>query len=408
MTMTTEKEKAKKTFDFRMSKKVAELTQVVHMLFTRNHEKEVEIEALKEAYEYEISLVQEDATEQLGKSEEKRKELEKLLEKERKAGRERVKSAVQQEASTKEEQWKEKVKALEQQLADEKNESQNLRDLLINAQKDIEKLRQGVAEQLQSKNEEIHRKNQELERLRQKVANLEHTQSENEKHYKEIIRDLEKSNEKLERELAQLQALLEETHRSKMHFESKSQKLETDLKNLKRDFSKKVSEVVASQRAQAASHQLPSQRQYTPTGTMTIKDYNEEVEKLRREVQRYRMELSNRDNNFNRMFTDGQQLMVDPRAGKIAITQQQVLAAGPTQSKSEPHIGNREKSFSYAFVQSLDESVSTDGSRVAKRPPSSRVSSASGRLPALTQEQKTRLTKLMKPRPLPKEMLYGK
>nr|XP_022309114.1 uncharacterized protein LOC111114882 isoform X4 [Crassostrea virginica] len=193
-----------------------------------------------------------------------------------------------------------------------------------------------------------------------------------------------------------------------MHFESKSQKLEADLKNLRKDFSKKVSEVVASQRAQA-SHQLPAQRQYTPTGTMTIKsyttrmmkDYNEEVEKLRREVQRYRMELSNRDNNFNRMFTDGQQLMVDPRAGKIAITQQQVLAAGPTQSKSDPLIGNREKSFSYAFVQSLDES---------KRPTSSRISSASasGRLPALTQEQKTRLTKLMKPRPLPKEMLYGK
>nr|XP_022309116.1 uncharacterized protein LOC111114882 isoform X6 [Crassostrea virginica] len=177
-----------------------------------------------------------------------------------------------------------------------------------------------------------------------------------------------------------------------MHFESKSQKLEADLKNLRKDFSKKVSEVVASQRAQA-SHQLPAQRQYT--------DYNEEVEKLRREVQRYRMELSNRDNNFNRMFTDGQQLMVDPRAGKIAITQQQVLAAGPTQSKSDPLIGNREKSFSYAFVQSLDES---------KRPTSSRISSASasGRLPALTQEQKTRLTKLMKPRPLPKEMLYGK
>lgn len=96
-----------------------------------------------------------------------------------------------------------------------------------------------------------------------------------------------------------------------------------------------------------------------------FQDYNEEVEKLRREVQRYRMELSNRDNNFNRMFTDGQQLMVDPRAGKIAITQQQVLAAGPTQSKSEPVLGNREKSFSYAFVQSLDESVSTEGSRVA-------------------------------------------
>ena len=30
-----------KSLEFRMAKKVAELTQVVHMLFTRNHEKEV-------------------------------------------------------------------------------------------------------------------------------------------------------------------------------------------------------------------------------------------------------------------------------------------------------------------------------------------------------------------------------
>jgi hypothetical protein len=64
------------------------------------------------------------------------------------------------------------------------------------------------------------------------------------------------------------------------------------------------------------------------------------------------------------MFADGQQLMVDPRAGKIVITQQQVLAAGPTQSKSEPLLSKREKLFSYAFVQSLDESVSTEGVRV--------------------------------------------
>ena len=35
-------ERPKKSFEFRMCKKVAELTQVVHMLFTRNHEKEVE------------------------------------------------------------------------------------------------------------------------------------------------------------------------------------------------------------------------------------------------------------------------------------------------------------------------------------------------------------------------------
>ena len=51
----------KRSFEFRMSKKVAELTQVVHMLFTRNHEKEVEIEAIKDSYEHEIELVIDDA-----------------------------------------------------------------------------------------------------------------------------------------------------------------------------------------------------------------------------------------------------------------------------------------------------------------------------------------------------------
>lgn len=241
---------AKKTFDFRMSKKVAELTQVVHMLFTRNHEKEVEIEAMKEAYEYEITLVQEDAQNRIDNLEQKRIELELELDKERKAGHDRVKSAVKSEATNKEEEWKTKLAACEKKLIEEKSECQNLRDLLINAQRDIEKLRQGVADQLASKNEEILRKNQELEKLRKIVANLERTQIETESHYKEIIRDLEKTNEKLEKELKQLQALLEETHRHKMKLEEKNTKLETDLKNLRKDFSRKVAEVVASQKMQ--------------------------------------------------------------------------------------------------------------------------------------------------------------
>ena len=59
-------ERPKKSFEFRMCKKVAELTQVVHMLFTRNHEKEVEIDALKKSYEREIELVLEDAKGKIG------------------------------------------------------------------------------------------------------------------------------------------------------------------------------------------------------------------------------------------------------------------------------------------------------------------------------------------------------
>ena len=55
----------KKSFEYKMSKKVAELTQVVHMLFSRNHEREVELEATKEAYEQEIVIVIADAKKQI-------------------------------------------------------------------------------------------------------------------------------------------------------------------------------------------------------------------------------------------------------------------------------------------------------------------------------------------------------
>ncbi|XP_071171588.1 protein FAM184A-like isoform X4 [Mytilus edulis] len=399
---------AKKTFEFRMSKKVSELTQVVHMLFTRNHEKEVEIEAMKEAFEYEILLVQEDAQGRIDNLETKRLELELELDRERKAVENRLKSALKNESDSREEEWKAKLIASEKNLLEEKAECQNLRDLLINAQRDIEKLRQGVADQLASKNEEILRKNQELDKLRKLVANLEKTQVETEIHYKEIIRDIEKTNEKLEKELQQLQALLEETHRNKMKLEEKNAKLETDLKNLRKDFSRKVAEVVASQKMQhhqqlqqVQSYQQPSTR--LSPGAFTVgrsklydprKDYNDELEKLRREVQRYRMELSNRDNNFNRVFSTQQPLTVDPRAGKIGMSSQQVIAS----HRSNEPLLSKEKSFSYAFVQSIDDS---------KRPSSSRASSAASRLPVLSQEQKTRLTKLMRPKPLSKEALYS-
>ncbi|XP_033749684.1 protein FAM184A-like isoform X5 [Pecten maximus] len=397
----------KKTFDFRMSKKVAELTQVVHMLFTRNHEKEVEIEAIKDAYEFELSLVLEDAEGRIASLDQKRKDLEALLDKERLAGRERVKEAIQEQADAREEQWKQQIQVLEKQLSEEKSDSQNLRDLLINAQKDIEKLREGVAEQLKIKNEEIQSKNRELERLRRLLAELEKSSSDKEVQYQEAIKELERTNEKLERELAQLQALLEETHRNKIQLEAKNVKLETDLKNLKKDFGRKVAEVVATQQRQQNQQQnnLPPPRSATNftkiqmPSTPKDKDYNDEVEKLRKEVQRYRMELSNRDGNFNRMFSNSQPMVVDPRAGKIGVSQNQILSGNSATYTETIGLPVREKSFSYAFVQSIDDK---------QRPASSRISSATARLPSLTQEQRSRLTKLMKPRPLPKEMLYGK
>ena len=56
-------------FQFRLSKKVAELTKVVHLLFTKNREKELEVEAVKEAYEKEIDVVINDAKVRISKLE---------------------------------------------------------------------------------------------------------------------------------------------------------------------------------------------------------------------------------------------------------------------------------------------------------------------------------------------------
>lgn len=44
------------------------------------------------------------------------------------------------------------------------------------------------------------------------------------------------------------------------------------------------------------------------------------MDALRRELSRYKMELSNRDQNFNRVFSDHQPVVVDPRAGKVGVT----------------------------------------------------------------------------------------
>lgn len=237
-------DKGKRTLEFRMSKKVAELTQVVHMLFTRNHEKEVEIDAIKDAYEHEITKVTEDARNRIGKLENKVLELERKLEREKNKQTEIIKEVVAQESSSKEDEWKRKLVAAEKALNDEKLETQNLRDLLINAQKDIEQLRQKVEDQLNSKTDEIQRREVEIANLRRQVADLERTLKSKQLSENETIKKLEKQNEKLEKECLDLQELLDETYKEKETLIARVKQLDNELRALKRDFQKKVSDVV--------------------------------------------------------------------------------------------------------------------------------------------------------------------
>lgn len=62
----------------RLSRKISELTMVVHLLFTRNHEREIEIETWKTVYENEISAIHKDLKGKIGWLEGQLNQLEKF------------------------------------------------------------------------------------------------------------------------------------------------------------------------------------------------------------------------------------------------------------------------------------------------------------------------------------------
>ncbi|XP_064609906.1 protein FAM184A-like [Liolophura sinensis] len=375
----------RKSFEFRMSKKVAELTQVVHMLFTRNHEKEVEIDALKDAYECDIQLLLDDANQKILVRETRIAELEKLYADQAT----HFKEAVERESNGCKEEWANCVAGLERQLQDEKSECQNLRDLLIQTQKDVEKLRQSAMEDSSSKTSELQAKDQEISKLKKANVTLEKRVKEQQAQEEARAVEFTMKTDRLTRDITQLQELLEETHRVKENVITKNRQLEADLKQLRKDFGRKVSEIVSSKNSIAMPAQISNQV-----------DYNSEIERLRREVHKYRMELSNRDLNFNRMFTDKQPIVIDPRAGKIGVNQ--IQAVNPHhRAPSTPPKTSREKSFSFASGQVYDHDVM----------PTRSLSSASSnaRLPCLgSQDSRGRIQRLLKPRPIPKTFLMSK
>lgn len=162
---------SKKSFDFRMSKKVAELTQVVHMLFTRNHEKEIETEALKDAYEDEIDAVIKDAKTKITDLEKQLSDLKSLTTTNDNAWKEteRIKSTLKD----KENEWSKRITTLELELKNEKLECQKVRDLLIEAQKDIERLRESQNLDATNKINETETVMREIETLKAQSRKLQ-------------------------------------------------------------------------------------------------------------------------------------------------------------------------------------------------------------------------------------------
>lgn len=123
----------KGSFGYRMSKKVAELTQVVHMLFTKNHEREIEIDEMKEQFRNEIARMGKLVKSYLDSVEFKVRELERH-------SKRQVNHVTDNRAQILHEA-QERLEACKQDLLEEKMETGRLRDLLARAHKDSDRIK---------------------------------------------------------------------------------------------------------------------------------------------------------------------------------------------------------------------------------------------------------------------------
>ena len=143
----------------KLSRKIAELTMVIHLLFTRNHERELEMEAVKTAYEHEIGVVLEEAKGKISWLEGQLDELEKY----------RVLLDLK---NTETEKDKQMIKDL-QKKEEELNARLEHKDQLITvAEKQIVELKDQLMAKLQVGDEQVALLSTELETVKKENSNL--------------------------------------------------------------------------------------------------------------------------------------------------------------------------------------------------------------------------------------------
>lgn len=232
------------------------------MLFTRNHEKEVEIEALKDAYEYEIDCIIKDARKRLENVEKRIRDLERELSN----GSSQNRSQLQEALTRKDEEWIAKVKGLEQTLQSEKKESQNSRDLLIKARNDIEKLRTAHSGEISKISRDTGDKSKEIDRLKDIIRNLEYSISEKQQKLSSA-NDLNKHIDALQKEIHKLKEQYKNSEKVREHVIVKNKQLEGEIKNLRKALNKKSAQ---SDKVSNSSHQSKPDKDYTTNTSVSV------------------------------------------------------------------------------------------------------------------------------------------
>lgn len=175
--------KAKEPVDLKakLSRKIAELTMVVHLLFTRNHEREVEIDALKSVYSKEIKKIHEDVKGKVSWLEGQLEDLEKT----------RVMLDLKNTEIAKHKQQNQMLIEKETELRKQLDEKHHLLTL---AQKDIIKLR----DQLTSKatydseqTEDLQKLKEEIQQLRRQNEEMDSKFSAKSKKHKDLLKQID-------------------------------------------------------------------------------------------------------------------------------------------------------------------------------------------------------------------------
>ena len=191
----------------RLSRKIAELTMVVHLLFTRNHEREIEIEAWKTAYENEISVIQKDLKSRMGWLEGQLNDLEKfkVLYDLKNGECEKLKDQISQHQDN-EKSLKYEIEQKNQLLSIAQNEIVELKDRLNSKVQTDEQVAALMAEIEQFKRENTELKDK-LSAKTQKIKKCQSQNKEMQKRIEELEFELKKTLEQKEELMKQLSGL---------------------------------------------------------------------------------------------------------------------------------------------------------------------------------------------------------
>ncbi|XP_006815202.1 uncharacterized protein LOC102808448 [Saccoglossus kowalevskii] len=287
--------KNKRSFEFKMCKKVAELTQVVHMLFTRNHEKEVEIEAIKDAYEYEISLVIKDAKERINKLDRELAEIKQQMRQETS----RLRDEIRERVKSLESKYESKLHEKDATISELENENEDLKQKLLKAKESISRLENGMSDESQNLLKQIKEKDKEINRLEAIISNREKKHCDKEDTIHGLKKKLSNLEAKFMNEISELNRSLVESNEIRENLSQKNKQLEDDVKMLKKELRKRI--------------KSSGNDRSSVVRTQSAWDPSDEIERLRREIKWYRMELTNREGNFNRVFAENAPVRIDPR-----------------------------------------------------------------------------------------------